>query len=315
MANDKMKKFLIAGGAGFIGSRVANKLAASGYQTVVMDNLSDGKRSNLNSRVKFYLADIRNEDLMQKIFNQEKPDIVINQAAKVYWDEKEKDQILDISVSVLGTINLLNNCVKYKVKKFIFASTISVYGRQSGKKSIKESEIINYNDIPASIFSYAAAKNTAERYVYNHSKQFKLDYAILRYAHVYGSGKTKQRDVVSIFIENIINNKPLLITGDGKQYRDYVYIEDAVEATLAALKFGSNGIYNIGGGAPVTVNSLIKTLKKIFKKNIKVKNIKSAEKSDGRYMNIVKAKRELRWFPKISLEEGLKKTIQSYLNN
>lgn len=309
-----MKKILIAGGAGFIGSRLANKLIFLGYKVIILDNLSTGKKENVTGAAKFYLADIRDEKSVEKIFKKERPEIVINQAAKVYWSEKEKNQLLDISVSLMGTINLLNSCVKHGAKKFIFASTISVYGRRPDKKRVKETEIIACDNIPLAIFSYASAKNAAEQYIYYFNKKFKLDYAILRYGHVYGPGQTGQRDVISIFMENFLKNKPLLVAGGGGQFRDYVYIEDVVEATISAVKKKNNGIFNIGGGQAVTVNNLINIFSKIFKKNIKIKNIKSVERPDGRLMDISKAKRELKWSPRFSMEAGLRKIVLDYFN-
>lgn len=315
MGDDKIKKVLIAGGAGFLGSRLANKLILLGRQAIVLDNLSTGRKENLNSRVKFYLADIANSGMVENIFKKEKPDAVINLAAKVYWDEKEKNSGADISTGVLGTINLLENCVRRGVKKFIFASTVSVYGRLESLAGALETEIIDFKNLPVSIFSYAAAKIAAEQYIYYFSKKYGLAYAILRYAHVYGPDQFRQRDVISIFIEKIANNKPLLIAGEGRQFRDFVFIDDAVSAAILAINKKAKGIYNIGGGRPIAINDLVGAFKKIFKNNIIAENVKAAEKSDGRCMNILKAKRELGWSPKTSLEQGLKKTIEDYLKN
>jgi UDP-glucose 4-epimerase len=311
--SNRAKKFLIAGGAGFIGSHIANKLISLGHKVVILDNLSTGKRENINSAAKFYLADIRDEKLVKKIFKKERPEVVINEAAKVYWSEKEKSSILDISTSVSGTINLLESCVRYGVKKFIFASTISVYGRLPDRTLVKETAEISRENMPVSIFSYAIAKHAAEQYIYYFNKKYGLAYAILRYAHVYGPGQFGQKDTISIFIENFANNKPLLVTGSGKQFRDYVYIKDVVGATILAVNGKNNGIFNIGGGAPITVNDLIKIFGKIFKKNIKIKNIEPEEQPDGMCMNILKARKDLKWFPRFSIEMGLEKTVLDWL--
>src|SRR3989344_5261283 len=164
-------KVLVAGGAGFIGSQTANRLASLGYKVVVVDNLSAGQRENLDQKIKFYLADIRNKNLIGRIFKKERPDIVMNFAAKVYWHEKKKDSALDVSTSVLGTINLLESCLKYNVKKIIFSSSISLYEHSLSRKPVKESVKVSPENLSVALFSYAATKYMAEQYIqYFHEK-------------------------------------------------------------------------------------------------------------------------------------------------
>lgn len=303
---------MVVGGAGFIGSALTNELVRlKKYQVTILDNLSTENKKQINSGVRFYLADVQDNRLIDKIFMKEKPEIVINEAAVVYWSDKGKDPSLDCSTSIVGTTNLLKNCVKHKVNKFIFASSISVYGRGLHKSRVLEETPILPNNIPLEIFSYAWSKYTAEQYVQYFSKTSGLNYSILRYAHVYGPGQIRQEDVISFFIKNLINNKPFSITGNGKQSRDYIYIKDVVEATIATIDSGSS-VFNIGGGKPVAVNDLVKIFSKIFNKKIKTRYSSLGLESGGVYMDISKAKKELNWSPRINLETGLKETYSYF---
>lgn len=312
MKNNKFKKILISGGAGFIGSRIANELSSLKYEVVVVDDLSTGERKNLSKEIKFYLADISHLKKISEIFEKEKPDVVINEAAKVYWDDSEKDPGLDISTGIGGTVNLLKCCVEQCVKKFIFASSISVYGYPFGKICLSENTAVYHENIPLSIFSYAVTKHTAEQYVEFFNKKFGINYSILRYGHVYGPGQIKQRDVISIFIKNLLDDVVLRIFGNGEEARDYIFIDDAVDATIAAMFSAIGGTYNIGGGKPVSTNDLVEILGEELG-NIKTENIKIKEKnSEGAYLDISKAGTELNWTPKIDIKMGLKETIDYY---
>jgi UDP-glucose 4-epimerase len=310
MGNDKIKKILIAGGTGFIGSRLANKLVSLGFRVAVLDNLAAGQKESLSSQVKFYLGDITNKTLVEKIFKKEKPDMVINQAAKVYWAETGKDLALDVATSVLGTINLLRNCLKYNVKKFIFASSISVYG-QPNKIKVKETASLNFENMPNVLFSYGFSKYCAERYIRYFYKQYGLKYTILRYAHVYGPGQ--EDDVIAKFINRAVNNKKVIIYGDGEQCRDYLFIDDAVRAAVFAIKKGDNMLLNIGSGRKTSVNKLIKEIRAATKLNI---NFAYAGKKPDRlkaYMDISLARKKLGWQPAISLRAGIIKTYKAIL--
>lgn len=309
MENDKIKKILIAGGAGFIGSHLVNRLISLNYRVIVLDNLSTGKKENLNSRVKFYLADIRNESSVEKIFKKERPDVVINQAAKVYWQEEEKDLTSDLSTSVIGTINLLKNCVKYKVEKFIFASSISVYGRQPNKIKAGEDAAINFAEMPNILFSYGFSKYSAERYIIYFHKLYGLKYTILRYAHVFGPGQ--EADAIAKFINKAINNKKIIIYGDGEQCRDYLFIDDAVRATILSITKGDNRLFNIGSGSRTSVNELVKKIMAATKQKIGYTYADKNQDSLKFCLDISLAKKKLGWKPTVSLPAGILKTYKT----
>lgn len=304
-----VKKILIAGGAGFIGSNLANRLISLGYQVVVLDNLATGKKENINSRVKFYLADIRDESSVEKIFKKERPEIVINQAAKVYWEKEEKkDLSSDLLISAIGTINLLKNCVKYKVEKFIFASSISVYG-QPNKIKASETAAINFEAMPNILFSYGFSKYSAERYIIYFHKLYGLKYTILRYAHIFGPGQ--EDDAIAKFIDKAINKEKIIIYGDGEQCRDYLFINDAVRATILSIRKGDNLLLNIGSGRKMSANELVKGIMAATK--LKINFAYADEQSDSlkTYMDISLAKKKLGWKPTVSLRTGIIKTYKS----
>lgn len=302
-------KVLVVGGGGFIGSALVKKLLLEGLNTVsISKHKIDG-----NKEAKNYKVDIRNSDALENIFRKEKPDVVINQAAIVYWGNRTKNPIKDIETTVIGTINLIENCINYKVKKFIFASSISVYGNPVGNKCVREKDVISISDIPEEIFSYALTKYMAEQYIQYYSRIFALDYTILRYAHVYGP--REEKDVIAKFIKATINKKPLTIYGDGTQSRDYIYIDDAIEATVKSLALGANKILNIGGGKLTSVNKLIGIFKSIFP-DIQVVKTKAIESVSRKvYMDIHLAKKELDWKPDIGLKEGIIKTYKSMVSS
>ncbi|MEI7425087.1 MAG: NAD-dependent epimerase/dehydratase family protein [Candidatus Staskawiczbacteria bacterium] len=308
-----MKKILILGGAGFIGSTLANKLNSLGYQVAVFDNLSTGDSKNLNQGIKFYLGDISDENKLRIVFEKERPDIVINEAAKVYWKESDKNSILDVSTNIIGTINLLKLCVEYKVGKFIFASTVSVYGG-IGKKKVKENTVISLSDVPTGIFSYGATKYLAEKYINFFAKNYSLKYTILRYGHVYGPGQINQKDGISIFIDKIINNDALPIIGSGNQIRDYVYVDDVVDATIKCIEVGENIILNITGGKPVNAKDLVNLFSKIVGKSLTKENIRTTNKDKGLFADVSRAKNKIGWSPKTSLRQKLSNTLDYFKN-
>lgn len=299
-------KIMVIGGGGFIGSKLVDKLILEGFNVV---NVSKEKG---NKKATNYKLDIRDNSKLRSIFKEEKPDIVINESGIVYWDEKDKDPCKDVETTIVGSLNLLKNCIECRVKKFIFASSISVYGYPPNKVCVDEEDKIDFACIPDTLFSYALAKYMAEQYIQFYNKKDGLNYTILRYAHVYGPGQINQKDVISSFIDKLIDNKPLTVTGEGNQIRDYVYIEDVICATILAIEKGNNEIINIGCGKPISVNDLISAFKEVLGKEIKIEKVKPRSVLGGVYMDISRAKKELSWIPKTSLYEGLSNTMQFF---
>lgn len=229
-------KILVIGGAGFIGSHVVNLYIKEGYEVVVVDDLSTGKVEYINAKAKFYKLNINelnvNDYKLEGIFKEERPEIVNHHAAQISVSASVKDPVYDASVNILATLNLLENCVKYNIKKFIFASTGGAIYEETEKIPVDE----NHPTKPLS--PYGVSKLAIENYLYYYKKIHNLDSAILRYANVYGPRQDPygEAGVVAIFINKMLKGENPIINGDGNQTRDFVYISDAAQANLLALK-------------------------------------------------------------------------------
>jgi len=303
-------KSLVTGGAGFIGSHLADRLIGDGHQVVVIDNLSTGKRENLNPKAKFYKIDICSSRISQ-IFRKEKPEIVFHYAAQIDVRKSVESPIEDAKINILGTLNLLENCKKYKVKKFIFASTGGAIYGDAGIIPTPE----NYPEFPLS--PYGIEKLVAEKYLNYYYKVSGLPYIALRLANVYGLRQNSQGEagVIAIFCDKMLSKKQPIINGSGRQTRDFVFVGDVVEANILALKKNKIGIFNIGTAKETNVNTIFKKLKELT--GSKCKEIHGPAllgEQKRSCLNFLKAKKELGWKPKYSLDKGLNKTMEWFRN-
>jgi UDP-glucose 4-epimerase len=300
-----MSRILVTGGAGFIGSHIVDALITCGHRVVIVDNLSRGKKKNVNPKAKFYKIDIRDKKL-ENIFKKEKPNFVCHHAAHIDLRESVRDPIFDAENNIIGSLNILQNCVKYKIKKIIFASTGgALYGEA---KIIPTPE--TYPAMPVS--PYGAAKLSIEHYLHYYFKMFGLSYATLRYGNVYGPRQDGRGEagVVAIFAEKMLTGKQPTIFGDGCQTRDYVFVGDVVRANLLAVQSKKIGFYNVGTGAQISVNQLFKKLVKIT--GIRVKEIHGPAalgEQKRSCLSFAKIRRELGWKPNVALDEGLQRTV------
>ena len=316
-------KVLVTGGAGFIGSHIVDLYIKNGYEVIIIDDLSTGKAEYVNPKAKFYKLDINelnlNDNKLEDVFKDEKPDVVNHHAAQISVSESVKYPVFDANVNILGTLNLLENCVKYNVKKFIFASTGGAIYEETEKIPIDE----NHSTRPLS--PYGVSKLAIENYLYFYKKVHHLDSVILRYANVYGPRQYPygEAGVVTIFINKMLKGENPIINGDGNQARDFVYISDAVQANLLALKEDYKnkiksdelGIFNIGTGIETSVNELFYKLKKIT--NSGVKEIHGPPKLGElrrSCLSFNKAKKILGWEPEVDIDQGLKLTVNYFKN-
>ena len=297
-------KYLVTGGAGFIGSHLVDKLIKQGHKVSVIDNLSAGKKENLNKKAQFYKIDIRNPKISQ-IFNKEKPEIVFHYAAQIDVGKSLENPVFDAKVNILGTLNLLENCRKFKIKKIIFASSVGVYGEPEALP-LKENYPLN------PISPYSITKLAIEKYL-NYYRFQGLDFACLRHSNVYGKRQKSvgEGGVVAIFIDRILKGEKPVIFGDGRQTRDFLYVDDAVDAAVLAIKASSGAIYNVGTNKEININSLLSLTSDLFKQEVRssFSPLRPGEIIKSR-VDYSKAKKELGWQPKYSLEKGLEKTIE-----
>jgi len=305
-------KILITGGAGFIGSNIVDAYIKTGYQVVVVDNLVTGKKENINPKAKFYNADITDKKQIAQIFEKEKPCIVNHHAAQLDVRKSVADPVFDATTNILGAINLLENAVKYKVKKIIFASSGGVmYGECGTRRGESPSE----KRIPEPLSPYGITKHTVEHYLDYYSKIYGLKHAIFRYGNVYGPRQDPHGEagVVAIFINRILANEQIIIFGDGEQIRDYVFISDVVNTNLIALKKGENEIFNIGTGKTKSVNQLFHELSEItgYSKKPVYKSQRAGELFKSS-LDVKKAKKVLGWSAEVDFNEGLKETFRYF---
>ena len=302
---------LITGGAGFIGSNLADRLIQEGYKVIVIDNLSTGKKENLNPKAKFYKADICSAEV-SKIFGKEKPKIVFHLAAQINVKKSMENPAEDARTNILGSVNVLENCRNFGVKKIIFTSTGgAIYGKAN---IIPTSE--KYPAFPLS--PYGIAKLTTEKYLNYYYKIFDLPFISLRLANVYGPRQNSKSEagVVAIFCDKILSKEQPIIYGNGEQTRDFVYIKDVVKSAILATKIKKTGIFNIGTGEETNINTVFEIIKEKTKSECK-KTYSPLKKGETQRscLDCSRAKKQLKWQPEYSLEKGLMLTIDWFKNN
>jgi UDP-glucose 4-epimerase len=304
----RLAKILVTGGAGFIGSNVADRFIEEGHKVVIVDNLSTGVKANVNQKAKFYKVDIRSA-VIDKIFEREKPEVLCHHAAQIDVRKSTNDPIFDAEVNILGSLNLFNACVKHKVNKIIFASTGgAIYGEQDYHPADEKH--------PANPLSpYGVAKLTIEKYLHFYREVYGINFVALRYANVYGPRQNPfgEAGVVAIFTEKLLGEKKAIINGNGKQTRDFVFVEDVVESNVLALKYPQSDIFNIGTGIETDINCIFRTLnEKVGSTQKELHGPAKPGEQERSVLECLKAKRILKWRPKYNLEEGIAKTVEYY---
>jgi UDP-glucose 4-epimerase len=301
-------KVLVTGGAGFIGSHVVDRLIQEGHEVVVVDNLSTGKKKNINRGAHFYKMDILNSRV-EKIFKKEKPDLISHHAAQMDVRRSVADPIFDAQVNVLGLLNVLENAVRYGTKKVIFASSGgAVYGEQQAFPAPETHPL-------HPVSPYGISKLAGEHYLYYYQQVAGLNYVALRYANVYGPRQDPfgEAGVVAIFSQKTLMNDQPIINGNGKQTRDYIFVEDVVEAHMAVIENSIKGIFNVGTGKETSVNQLFRHLVDIS--GAKVKEVYGPEKRGEQIRSVLdytKLKKATDWEPKVELYDGLKMTVDYF---
>ncbi|MGA2669448.1 MAG: NAD-dependent epimerase/dehydratase family protein [Ignavibacteria bacterium] len=302
---------LVTGGAGFIGSNISDEYIKMGHKVIIIDNLSTGVKSFINPEAIFYEMDIRDEKL-GKIFEEHKIDVINHHAAQIDLRKSVENPKFDIDNNIIGSINLLQYAVKYGVKKVIYASTGgAIYGEHEYFPADEEHPIRPYAP-------YGIDKLAVEKYLFYYNHVYNLDYIILRYANVYGPRQNPYGEcgVVAIFTEKILQNVQPLINGDGEQTRDYVYVDDVVNANVLALNIKGPKVYNIGTAIETTVNYIFKDLNKLAGTSFR-EDHGSEKKGEQRrsVLSYNKINHEIGWEPKVKIEEGLRLTIKYFKRN
>ncbi|MBN8235602.1 NAD-dependent epimerase/dehydratase family protein [Halobacillus kuroshimensis] len=299
-------KVLVTGGAGFIGSRIVHLLLSEGHTPFVLDDFSNGRKENLPYGVKVFKRKLSSKKV-KDIFERERPDIVMHLAAQVNVTESLKKPAEDAAVNISGTVKLLEYSSRYGVKKFIFSSSSAVYGESR--------DTLHEGDPTSPLSFYGASKSAAETYIRLFHTLHGLPYTIFRYANVYGPGQRSDGEggVISIFVEQLLQNQPPVIFGDGSQTRDFVYVDDVARANLLAMTKADNQILNIGSDTQTSINDLYSHLSE--KCGLSMEPVYH-EKREGdiRHSRLSneKARSELTWTPAYDLDEGLAETVDYF---
>ncbi|MCL5266059.1 MAG: NAD-dependent epimerase/dehydratase family protein [Chloroflexi bacterium] len=301
-------KILVTGGAGFIGSHAVDVFIKSGHQVVVVDDLSTGSELNLNPAAKLYRVDIRDARL-EEVFEAERPDYVSHHAAQISVRISVQKPLEDAQINVLGSLNVIEHCKKYNVKKLIYISTGgAVYG-EPVYLPCDENHPVN------PICQYGATKHAPEHYLFMYKQLYGLNYTVLRYPNVYGPRQDPMGEagVIAIFTGQMLRGEQAVVNGSGEQERDYVFVEDVARANLLALAKGDGEIFNLGCGIGTTVNELFQRLKEITNYQLDaVHGPPKAGETFRIYLDASKAAQELGWRPMVDLDEGLRRTVQFF---
>lgn len=301
-----MKRILITGGAGFIGSHIADRFDREGYEVIIVDNLVGGKKENIRhlKNCSFYNTDIRNREELEKVFAENKDiSYVFHEAAQVSVSVSIDNVCYDAEENVIGLINVLDMCRKYNVKKILFAGTAAAYGIPDSSVSKEDSKI-------APLAPYGLSKVFGEHYIRMYNSLFGLNYIIFRYSNVYGPRQSAHGEagVVSIFNDRIRTDKEVFIDGDGEQTRDFIYVKDVAEANyLAAVENVVDVTMNVSTNEKTSINELFSTMKKYlgYKNKVIYRKPRIGDIRDSRLDNNL-LKTNTSWNYRYSLDEGLK---------
>ncbi|MGD8506068.1 MAG: SDR family oxidoreductase [Candidatus Bathyarchaeota archaeon] len=306
-------KILVTGGAGFVGSHIVDRLLKEGFEVTVIDNLSTGRKENIvdhqhGEDFHFIKGDIRDRALVNDLV--EDMDAVFHEAALVSVPRSIENPLLTNEVNVSGTLNLLEACSNANVRRFVYASSTATYGDT-------ETLPIHEGLRPQPLSPYAVSKLGAENYVRIYNKTYGLKTICLRYFNVYGSRQTygPYSGVITIFISKLLRNEPPIVHGDGEQTRDFVHVQDVVEANMLTLttKTAIGEVLNIATGTPTTINQLATILQQIMRTNLKLVYTDTRPGDiKHSYADITKAKKLLQFNPKTSLKKGLTELAKWY---
>lgn len=304
---ERSDKVLLTGGAGFVGSHIAEEYLKAGHAVVIVDDLSTGQKENIPKGACFYKVDITDKGALAEIFKREKPTVVNHQAAQIDIRTSLEKPEVDADINIIGTIHLLEQARLGNVRKFIFASSGGALCGECPKGAADESSPIR----PCS--HYGVSKKAAEDYIQLYRFLYGLPFTLLRYANVYGPRQNRfgEAGVITLFILGMLQNKEVNIYGDGNQVRDFVYVADVAEANLKTLHAAENKAVNISSGTTTSVNRVFESLKEKIGYSEKPRYLpkREGEIYRSRLANSL-AKKTLHWKPNVIFNMGLQKTVE-----
>lgn len=304
------KTILVTGGAGFIGSHLVDKLMELGAKVIVLDDLSTGKLTHLPRGVNFHHGSIT-ESTVEEIFHKEKPNVVFHMAAQISTSSSVRDPVQDAQTNILGTLRLLDAARHHGIEKFIYSSTGgALYGDPEENPCTEDQPI-------RPLSPYGISKLVGEQYLDLYHRIYRLNYTSLRYGNVYGPRQDPKGEagVIAIFCMNMLKNSPPRIFGTGDQERDFIYVNDVVEANILAMEQRTVGPYNIGTGISCSVNDIFSMLSA----NLKFRKapIYSPNRMGDVHqisLDATKALTEMGWRAKVDIQDGLSYTAEYFRN-
>ncbi len=317
-----MSTFLVTGGAGFIGSNFIYHLMNNHpeHRVICVDcltyagNLSTLKGAMDNPNFAFYKVDIRDRNAVEDVFIKERPDVVVNFAAESHVDRSIEHPEVFLQTNILGTQILMDACRKYGIKRYHQVSTDEVYG----DLPLDRPDLLFTEETPIHTSSpYSASKAAADLLLLAYHRTYQLPVSISRCSNNYGPYHFPEK-LIPLMIVNALNNKPLPVYGEGKNVRDWLYVEDHCRAIYLIIEKGKEGeVYNIGGHNEMSNISIVRMICDLLGKPYTLIHYVTDRKGhDMRYaIDPTKMHRELGWLPETSFNEGIEKTVQWYLSN
>lgn len=298
-----MQKVMITGGAGFIGSNVAEMLAPQ-YELTIVDNLSSGKRANLVPEARFFNVDVTTPEFVATVA-EIRPDIIVHLAAQISVARSVVNPLFDLQNNIAGTLNVLEAARKYPVQKVIYASSAAVYGNPQFLPISEDHPVLPLSP-------YGISKHSAEHYLRFYFENFGVKYTILRFANVYGPKQDAAGEggVVSIFVRDLNEKNEAQIFGDGEQTRDFIFVKDIAAVILTVFKNGDNEIFNVGSGIRTSVNELFRHIASAMGKESHALYLppRPGDIQDSVF-DCLKLTKALSWKPRYDLSAGLGETI------
>lgn len=301
-------KVLVTGGAGFIGSHVADGFLQAGHEVIIVDNFSSGRRQNVPAQARVYHADLR-DPALNEIFERERPEIVSHHAAQASVNVSVLNPTIDSDVNLRGSLNLLACCKVYPVRKFIYASTGGAMFGEPRYLPVDEDHPIE------PLAPYGISKSMVHHYLRFYHATFDLPYTILGYPNIYGPRQDPHGEagVIAIFTRQMLDDGPVTINGTGDQERDFVYVGDVVRANLLAVDRGGPTLYLTGSGGSASVNTIFRELARITGYT---REPRRGSLPPGEVARISlsgdKIHRDLGWEPAVSLGDGLAQTVDYF---
>lgn len=300
---------LVTGGAGFIASQIVDEYIRLGHEVTILDNLSTGRKRNINPAARFHEVDIRDAEAVRRIFEERPFDVVNHHAAQMDVRRSVDDPVYDASVNIIGVLSLLESCVKTGVKRVIFASSGgAIYGEQDYFPA-------DENHPTRPISPYGVAKLTTEQYLFYYKALYGIDSVSLRYANIYGPRQNPEGEagVVAIFTTKLLAGQQPVINGEGKQTRDYVFVGDVVRANVLALQSEGSHVFNIGTGVETDVNQLFHHLKRITRSSAHEQHGPAKKGEQMRsVLSAAKIEKQLGWKAIVSIDKGLEETVEYF---